>query len=92
MFFKKRRRESAIRKELLLLQEQEERLADAAMEKGGRGWKAALESKLPPKVYAGLQSAFCKAFGLVFKQGRFLIEKSYHKAVSYTHLTLPTKA
>ena len=79
MFFKKRRRESAIRKELLLLQEQEERLAAAAMEKGGKGWKAALESKLPPKVYDGLQSAFCKAFGLVFKQGRFLIEKSYRK-------------
>lgn len=42
-------------------------------------WKKELEKRLPEKVYAGIESAFCKAFSLTFEQGRSIIEKSYNK-------------
>lgn len=38
-----------------------------------------MEKKLPEKIYHGLESAFCKAFSVVFHQGSALIEKSYSK-------------
>ena len=38
-----------------------------------------MESRIPEKVYTGLESAFCKGFGLVFNQGRAIIEKGYNK-------------
>ena len=42
-------------------------------------WKKELESRISEKVYAGLESAFCKGFGVVFDQGRAIIEKGYNK-------------
>lgn len=38
-----------------------------------------MESRIPEKVYAGLESAFCKGFGVVFDQSRVIIEKGYNK-------------
>ncbi len=42
-------------------------------------WKQAVESKIPEKVYAGLESAFCKGFSVVFHQGKVVIEKGFNK-------------
>ena len=35
--------------------------------------------KVPEKVYASLEQAFCKAFALVFEKGTGIIEKSYDR-------------
>ena len=54
-------------------------MARAAQKAKPDGWKAALERKIPHHVRTGMESAFCKGFGLVFDQGRGIIEKSYDK-------------
>ena len=69
----------SLNREFAALQRQEDRLMAAAVRTRQPGWKAALEAKVPPKVYAGLNSAFAKGFSLVFRQGRTLIEKTYSK-------------
>lgn len=69
----------AIQKELQLVQKQENRLERVALQAKPVTWKTGLESKIPEKIYAGLESAFCKAFALVFNQGLKIIEKSYNK-------------
>lgn len=74
-----KRRTAAIQKELLLLQKQEQKLERSALRAKPAGWKTALESKIPSKVYAGLESAFSKGFSLVFQQGRGIIEKGIRK-------------
>lgn len=79
MLFKEKRREAAIKKELLLAEKQEEKLAAAAARREGGSWKSGLEKRIPEKVYAGLQSAFCKGFVLLFDRGRGVIEKSYDR-------------
>ena len=56
--------------ELLIAQKQEKRMAQAAMKAKPAVWKTELESRIPQKVYTGLESAFCKGFSLVFQQGR----------------------
>lgn len=76
---KQKRRTAAIQKELLLVQKQEQKLERAALHEKPAGWKIALELKIPPKVYAGLESAFTKGFSLVFQQGRGIIEKGIRK-------------
>lgn len=43
------------------------------------GYKAKLFDKIPDKVNVGLESAFTKAFELVFKHGIGIIEKGYDK-------------
>lgn len=73
------KRQAAVRKELLSVQKQEAKLQKAAMKERSAGWKEKLESVIPEKVYSGLDSAFSKAFSLVFDQGRGIIEKSYKK-------------
>lgn len=75
----RRKRDRAIRRELLLLQMQEKELERAAEKAKPAAWKTMLESRIPEKVYAGLESAFCKGFAVVFSQGRGLIELSYNK-------------
>lgn len=42
-------------------------------------WKSELKSRVPEKVYTGLESAFCKGFGVVFDKGWVIIEKGYNK-------------
>lgn len=73
------KREKAIQKELQLVQKQERKLERMALQTKPAQWKMGLESKIPEKVYAGLESAFCKGFSMVFNQGRKIIEKSYSK-------------
>lgn len=70
---------SSLQKELFVLEKKEQKLEKAALKAEPAQWKAQLENRLPARVYAGIESAFCKAFALVFDQGRALIEKSYNK-------------
>lgn len=74
-----KRRTAAIQKELLLVQKQEQKLERVALREKSAGWKTALESKIPPKVYSGLENAFIKGFSIVFQQGRGIIEKGIRK-------------
>ena len=76
---KQKRRTAVIQKELLLVQKQEQKLERSALRAKPAGWKTTLESKIPAKVYAGLESAFSKGFSLVFQQGRGIIEKGIRK-------------
>lgn len=70
----------ALEKELEGADKAERRLArEALRESRTTDWKGKLEEKVPPKVYAALESAFCKAFTLVFQKGTGLIEKSYNR-------------
>lgn len=71
--------QSPLEKERLSIRKQEEKLARSAAKEKSGGWKAELEKKIPAKVYAGLESAFCKGFSMVFSRGRGVIEKSYKK-------------
>lgn len=74
------KREIALKKELAAVEKQEKRLQAAAEKAASAGWKTALERKIPEKVAAGLESAFCKGFSLVFRQGSRIIEKTYRKS------------
>lgn len=74
-----KRRSAAIRKELQAVLRQEERRKAAALKARPARWKQELEQKLPEKVYEGLNSAFGKAFSLVFRKGGAILEKSYRK-------------
>jgi len=71
--------EIAVSKELAAVEKQEKRLEAAAQKAMPAGWKTALEQKVPNTVSAGLESAFCKGFSVVFDQGRRIIEKTYRK-------------
>lgn len=73
------KRSHAIHKELRAVEKQEKKLERAALGAKPAAWKTMLESKLPAKVYSGLESAFCKGFSVVFNQGRAVIEKGYNK-------------
>ena len=74
-----KRRETALNKELLTVEKQEARLEQSALKAKPALWKEELESRIPEKVYSGLESAFCRGFSLVFEQGRAIIEKGYSK-------------
>lgn len=79
MNLNQKRRNAALNKELLAIEKQEKRTEQAALKAKPAAWKTELENRIPEKVYAGLESAFCKGFGLVFNQGRAVIEKGYNK-------------
>ena len=79
MNLNQKRREAALTKELLAVEKQEKKMEQAALKAKPATWKKELESRIPEKVYTGLESAFCKGFGLVFDQGRTIIEKGYNK-------------
>lgn len=68
-----------LNKEFRTLQRREDRLMAAAVKARRPGWKKMLEEKVPPKVYAGLNSAFAKGFSVVFEHGRKAIELTYQK-------------
>lgn len=76
---KQKRRDAALAKELLAVDKQEKKMEQAALKAKPAPWKTELENRIPQKVYAGLESAFCKGFALVFDQGRAIIEKGYNK-------------
>lgn len=79
MNLNQKRRDAALAKELLAVEKQEKKMEQAALKAKPSAWKTELESRIPEKVYTGLESAFCKGFGLVFDQGRAIIEKGYNK-------------
>lgn len=79
MNLKQNHRESALHKELLAIEKQERKMEQAALKAKPAAWKKELESRIPEKVYTGLESAFCKGFEAVFNQGRAIIEKGYNK-------------
>ena len=76
---KQKRRDAALAKELLAVEKQEKKMQQAALKAKPAAWKSELESRVPEKVYTGLESAFSKGFSLVFDQGRGIIEKGYNK-------------
>lgn len=71
--------EKVRRKELAAVEKQEKKHLIRARNAHKPLWKAQLEKKVPQKVYAGLESAFCKGFELIFSKGTGLIEKSYNR-------------
>ena len=68
-----------INREFAAVQRQEDKLMKTAVKAKVPGWKPALEQKVPAKVYEGLNSAFCKAFSLVFQYGRKILEMTFKK-------------
>ena len=74
-----KRREAALRKELEAVVREEEKLMTKAEKRLPPAWKEKLEKMVPPKVYEGLETAFCKAFSLVFREGSLIVEKSMKK-------------
>ncbi len=73
------RRLAAVMRELHTIARKEERKRMTALQAKPARWRQELESRLPEKVYAGLESAFCKAFSLVFQKGSPLLEKTFRK-------------
>lgn len=69
----------SILQELQAVEKCEQRLEAKAHNTRKPNWKAEIESRIPPKVYTGLESAFAKGFSIVFQQGRKLIEQTYNK-------------
>ena len=67
------RRMAGVTKELQSIARAEERRREAALKAKPVRWKQELESRLPEKVYTGLESAFGKAFSLVFEKGWFKV-------------------
>ena len=74
-----KKRAKALQKELLSVEKQEKKLQKAFVKAKNPAWKTVIGDKIPRKVFTGLESTFCKAFSLVFNQGRVIIEKSYSK-------------
>ena len=72
-------RNKVIKKEILAIEKQEKKLEQSALKARPAAWKSQVESKIPAKVYTGLESVFCKGFSVVFSQGRAIIEKGYKK-------------
>lgn len=70
---------SSLQKELAILEKKEKKLEEAALRAREPKLKTRLESKIPEKIYSGVESAFGKGFALVFDQGRGIIEKSYSR-------------
>lgn len=70
---------SPLEKSMAALLRQEGQMERAAVRMRPAAWRAALEKKLPDKVQIGLESAFCKAFSMVFSQGRTLLEKGINR-------------
>ena len=79
MNLNQKRRDAALDKELLAVEKQEKKMQQTALKAKPAAWEKELESRIPEKVYAGLESTFCKGFGVVFDQGRAIIEKGYNK-------------
>lgn len=79
MNLNQKRRDAALAKELRAVEKQEKKMQHSALNAKPAAWKSEMESHIPETVYTGLESAFCKGFGLVFDQGRAIIEKGYNK-------------
>lgn len=73
-------KKSPIEKELDHIARREARLTKQAQQYQTARWKENLEQKIPPRVHTNLQTAFCKAFELIFEKGTGLIERHTHAA------------
>ena len=68
----------ACEKELKYIAKQERKLQKQAMNSDS-GWKNAIESFIPEKIYINLRAAFATAFNIIFEKGIDVIEKTYSK-------------
>ena len=73
------RRLAALEKEMQAVQKQEDKLKAAAVDQNVPEWKQKLTAKIPEKVCLSLETAFGKAFGIVFEKGTAVIEKTYNR-------------
>ena len=78
MDLKQKRRDVDLAKEMRAVEKQEKKMQQAALKAKPAAWKNELESRIPAKVNTGLKTIFCKSFGLIFDQGRAMIEKNYN--------------
>lgn len=72
-------KQTALEKEFAALTRKEAKLEQSILTSAPPHWKTDLEKKVPEKVYHSLESAFSKAFSLVFLQGVGVIEKTYNR-------------
>ena len=56
------KRDSALNKELLAVEKQEQKMEQAALKARPAAWKIQLESKIPAKVYTGLETLSVRVF------------------------------
>lgn len=70
--------EKACKKELMATEKKELKLKKQA-EKDLPKWKQVLSAKVPEKAIAALETAFSKAFSIVFEKGIPVIDKTYDK-------------
>ena len=70
---------TALQKEWEKLKKQEQRFLLKRMEKKDTLLNRTLADKVPPKLQSTLDTAFSKAFELVFEKGTGVIEKTYKK-------------
>lgn len=75
---KEKNYQKALQKEWKALEKREARMS-AAAGKDEERWRQALEDKVPDKLRANLEKAFCMAFATVFGKGTGIIEKSYDR-------------
>lgn len=75
IFIKKDKKRAALEKEYASVLKKETQLKQSAMKTTAPRWKTDLEKKVPEKVYRSLETAFSKAFSVVFTQGVGVIEK-----------------
>jgi len=72
-------RETPLEKEWRRLEKQEERFLRSRSEKRENILNQKLEDKVPPGLQSMLDTAFAKAFAIIFEKGTMVIEKTYQK-------------
>ena len=72
-------RESPVEKEGRRLLREEQRFLQKRLEKNPSHFQKKLEEKVPPKLQSALDTAFSKAFTLIFEKGTGLVEKTYSR-------------
>lgn len=68
-----------VNREMVRLKKQEDKFLFDRMHKKDTWLNQLLEDKVPEKLQATLNSAFAKAFALIFEKGTAAIEKTYNK-------------
>lgn len=71
----------AMPRELLAVKKCEQRLEAKARNTGKASWKSEIESRIPQKVYVGLESAFVKGFSFESKGEQYWILKMLETAL-----------
>lgn len=69
----------AVKKQWLAMQKQEQKFLQNQYDKGSSAINDTIEKHMPEKLKTTIESAFCKAFQLVFEKGTGIIEKTYSK-------------